>query len=84
MAPGLILFQISMVNIVLELLNTEVRELISAAIMAASIKPFRPVTHSIHNVQNCRESKYNLRVVPMVRVGLLQSLMVCPFPYMAI
>lgn len=60
MAPGLILFQISMVNIVLELLNTEVRELISAAIMAASIKPFRPVTHSL---VNCTSPLYMYKTV---------------------
>jgi hypothetical protein len=44
-AAGLNLCQISIVNIVLELLNTDVRELINAAIIAASIRPFKPVTY---------------------------------------
>lgn len=41
--PGRTRFQISMVKSVLALLNTDVRELISAAIMAANIRPFKPV-----------------------------------------
>ena len=36
----------SMVNMVLELLKTDVKELISAAIIAASIRPFKPVVKS--------------------------------------
>ena len=40
--PGLSRFHISIVKIVLELLNTDVRELIKAAIIAANIKPFNP------------------------------------------
>lgn len=43
-APGRSLCHISIVNIVLELLNTEVSELIRAAIIAASINPLRPET----------------------------------------
>ena len=41
-AAGLIRVQMSIVKMVLELLNTEVRELINAAIIAANIKPFNP------------------------------------------
>lgn len=41
--PGRTRFQISMVKSVLALLKTDVRELISAAIMAANIRPFKPV-----------------------------------------
>ena len=40
--PGCKRFHISMVKSVLALLNTDVRELISAAIMAANISPFSP------------------------------------------
>lgn len=40
--PGCKRFHISMVKSVLALLNTDVRELIRAAIMAANISPFRP------------------------------------------
>ena len=42
-AVGLISFQMSMVNMAEQLLNMEVRELISAAKRAASIRPLSPV-----------------------------------------
>lgn len=78
--PGRTRFQISMVKSVLALLNTDVRELISAAIMAANIRPFKPVvmdtelwltklncawTFKNYNILNLWQKIWKLQNVPI-------------------